>query len=146
MIARVVPINRRPPKRKEGFDDSDYRAWLKTWPCWVCYELHCRLHNFNPVPFRAYADAREMFYQEVSYWGCGETQAAHVGTRGLGQRCADKFAIPLGKLHHMHPTAGGGQESIHALGRNFWMHFKLDREEILAELHKLYQQETGRKL
>lgn len=139
----VVPINRCPRKRNPGMDNPEFRAWLKDWPCWVCYEKHCRTHNLNPVEFRAHVEARQYFYEHCSRWECGVTEVAHVGARGLGQKCPDRESIPLGTKHHEHATAGGGPESHHALGKGFWRFHGVDRGEVLAELHRLYEAETG---
>lgn len=139
----VVPINRRPKKRKHG-GNPEFLAWLREWPCWVCFERHCRKYNFNPVEFRAHIEARQYFYEQRSRWDCGVTEAAHVGVRGLGQKCPDKEAMPLGTRHHEHATAGGGPGSHHTLGKGFWQFHGIDRAEVLAELHRLYVAETGR--
>jgi len=67
------------------------------------------------------------------------TEAAHVGERGLGQKCSDRETIPLCAAHHR-----TGPESHHVLGKKFWQHHGLDRDEIVAELNRLYEKENGK--
>jgi hypothetical protein len=50
------------------------------------------------------------------------TEAAHVGTRGLGQKCPGWQRVPLcGEEHHRL-----GPLSHHVLGKGFWSHHWLD--------------------
>jgi hypothetical protein len=63
-------------------------------------------------------------------------EAAHVGERGLGQKCPDRQTLPLCIEHH---TAG--PHSHHKLGRGFWSFWKLDRYELIAEFNARYEGE-----
>ena len=154
MIARRSPIpirsaaiKRKAAKRPQGYDNPEYRAWLKLWPCWVCLQLHCRKHLIGFNECIASVEARQMFYEAKTYYDCGETQVAHVGENAMGLRCPDREAIPLGGRHHLHETAGGGWDSYHYLGRvKFFEHFGIDRNDILEELHRLYRLETGKEV
>lgn len=68
-------------------------------------------------------------------------EVSHLGLRGLGQKCDDKYAGPLCSCHHQH-----GPEAHHVLGKRFWAHHKLDRADVFARLHEQYRRETGRDL
>lgn len=72
--------------------------------------------------------------------GCSPaiTEAAHVGDRGLRQKCPDAEAIPLCARHHR--TA---PDAHHRLGRKFWEHHGLDRKQIIRELWARYDQERA---
>lgn len=70
---------------------------------------------------------------------CGTSryiEAAHVGERGLGQRCSDRQAIPLCEAHHR-----TGLKSQHVMGRNFWIFWELDRYELIEQLNERYEGE-----
>jgi hypothetical protein len=136
------PIRRHPPKRKEGFGNPQYRDWLKSLPCVVCFKKYADDLGYDWLAEYARAEVRRLF---LAYQCTGHSlrQVAHVGMRGLSQRCPDREAIPLCAEHHLHPTAGGGVKSHHALGKPFWSVHGLERATILAMLPKLYQQETG---
>ena len=134
-----TPLKRKPRKpRKEGMDDPEYLAWLRTWPCWICLRKHLAAEGF---PFFRAIDLR--YRRDMAVAGvaniCGPTEAAHVGVRGLGRRCSDREAMPLGHNHHQHSP-----ESHHVLGKNFWKHHGLDRDTVLAILHDIYAKETGK--
>lgn len=149
MIQRSAPLKRtqlkrRPrKKRPEGWDDPEFLAWLRTWPCYVCLRQFCIL---NAIPFWWACDAenRRSTVNHRPWITCGPTEAAHVGPRGLGQKCKDREAMPLGTKHHEHQTAGGGPESHHTLGKRFWEHHGLEKETVLAILWDLYAKETGK--
>ena len=67
------------------------------------------------------------------------TECAHVGRRGLSQRCSDRETLPLCRgEHHQH-----GPESHHVLGKRFWTFHALDRRALIAELNRLYELESG---
>lgn len=69
---------------------------------------------------------------------CGKTEVAHVGIRGLGQKCKDRDAMPLGSGHHR-----TGKDAAHVLGKKFWGYHGIDREEALEMLRRIYKEETG---
>jgi hypothetical protein len=66
------------------------------------------------------------------------TEAAHVGVRGLGQKSSDRSAIPLCAEHHRL-----GRDSHHRLGKRFWEHHGLDRDALIAELNRRYEEENA---
>jgi hypothetical protein len=63
------------------------------------------------------------------------SEAAHVGQRGIAQKCSDLETIPLCAEHH---TAG--KDSHHVLGKRFWAHHGIDRAELLAKLQRMYRE------
>ena len=69
--------------------------------------------------------------------GCGHSfrfvEAAHVGERGLSQRCSDLETIPLCSHHHR-----TGRDSQHRLGKAFWAHHGLDRDALVKQFNYLY--------
>ena len=72
---------------------------------------------------------------------CGITvriEAAHVGERGLGQKCPDRQAVPLCELHHRL-----GPHSHHTIGRKFWTHWKLSRYDAIARYNQLFDTDGG---
>lgn len=144
-LTRLAPMKRKRAKRKPGRENPQYRAWIRTWPCWICFERYCRKLGYDPAEERARPEVRSMFCA-LQAFECGVTEAAHAGARGLGQKCPDSQLIPLGGKHHMHATAGGSKESHHSMGKNFWEYHHLNTDEIFEELHGLYRKETGRKV
>lgn len=60
-------------------------------------------------------------------------EAAHVGARGLGQKCSDYETLPLCGNHHVQ-----GPESHHVLGKNFFGHWGLDRNALIEKLNRQY--------
>jgi hypothetical protein len=64
-------------------------------------------------------------------------EAAHVGPRGLGQKCPDRQAVPLCREHHR-----TGKTAHHVLGKAFWQYHGLSREEVIADLVRRYFSEV----
>ncbi len=119
MLTRSKPIarsrlQRKPPKKRKGADPA-YLAFLREQPCAVCS-------------------------QPMKWWLKQEskTQAAHVGTRGLGQRAPDKTAIPLCRFHHLASKA-----AAHTLGKRFWERHALDKETLITYYQAAYQAQGG---
>lgn len=103
MITRRYKAPRHDPRR-----DSDYLRWVRMLPCVVCFVWKLpHLRHF------------------------GSIEAAHVGERGLGQKCPDNQVLPLCCWHHR-----TGPHAVHVLGRKFWTYWKLDRYALIAE-HQL---------
>jgi len=59
-------------------------------------------------------------------------EAAHVGARGLGQKCSDFETLPLCRDHHR-----PGEDSHHRLGRRFAEVHGLD---IMEEVERFNEQ------
>jgi hypothetical protein len=64
----------------------------------------------------------------------GAVEAAHVGDRGLSQKCRDEEAIPLCGYHHR-----TGPDSQHVMGKNFWGHHGINRADLVTMYHGIYQ-------
>lgn len=67
------------------------------------------------------------------------TEGAHVGARGLGQKCEGREVLPLCGIEH-HRL---GPQSHHVLGKRFWEAHGLDKDKLLAELNELFEAERG---
>lgn len=90
--------------------DPEYLAWIRTLECSI---PSCLMH-----------------------WRGHGIEAAHVGDRGLRQKCSDYEAIPLCAWHHrLSPL------SHHRAGKRFWKYHGLDRDKIIAELNARYERE-----
>ena len=61
-------------------------------------------------------------------------EAAHVGARGLGQKCSDREAVPLCQEHHR-----TGAHAHHVLGKGFWAFHHVDRQVVIAVLIARYE-------
>jgi hypothetical protein len=99
----------RSATKKRTGKDKNYLAWIHTLPCVVC------------------AQAQR-----------SPTEAAHVGERGLSQKCPDRETLPLCGEHHR-----TGKESHHVLQKAFWAHHKLDRDFLIAFLQVKYEAERA---
>jgi hypothetical protein len=64
-------------------------------------------------------------------------ECAHVGSRGLGQKCSDYETLPLCPAHHVQ-----GPESHHALGKRFWVVWGLDRHALIARFNQEFENRT----
>lgn len=119
-----IPRHRSKPRRGP-LKDAKYLAFVRTIPCVVCI-----------LPWRIEKSG-------VSYSNVQEssTESAHVGERGLGQKCSDRETIPLCSAHHR-----TGRDSHHILGKGFFAHHGLDKEKIIAELNRLYDVENRDKV
>ena len=110
---RHTPVPKRRSKPRRGRErDPKYLAWLRTKPCFIC-RLD-RLVQTSP------------------------TEAAHVGVRGLGQKCNDREAVPLCGEHHR-----TGPDSHHQRGKGFWLTRRLTAEEVIAYFGLLYGMDGG---
>jgi hypothetical protein len=114
----------RSATRKKVGKDSGYLEWLHSLPCVVCFVAYYRngiwTHEIDE-------DQRK---RQVS-----RTEAAHVGDRGLSQKCPDREAIPLCRIHHRISP-----QSVHGLQKKFWPHWGIDRDKLVVELNRHYDQ------
>lgn len=108
MILRKYKAPRHNPHR-----DIVYLAWLRTMPCVVCWTYRIRSLRFATV------------------------EAAHVGERGIGQKCSDREALPLCTHHHR-----TGPQSHHVLGRKFWEFWHLDRFLLIRNHNECFEKWT----
>ena len=113
MIART-PVKRKRSKPRRGrVRDPKYLAWLRGLACIL---------------------AGSSFSSPCG----GKTEAAHVGARGLGQKCSDREALPMCANHHR--LAG---DSHHRAGKLFWAHHGFfDVTEVLADYNARFDLET----
>jgi len=101
----------RSATRNKTGRDAAYLEYIRSLPCCVC-----------PL------DAPQT----------SPTEAAHVGPRGLSQKCPDRETLPLCALHHRE-----GQFSQHSMGKMFWAHHGLDRDLLLAVHQAAYDAEQA---
>ncbi len=107
----MKPIRKKRSEPRRGpVKDPAYLEWIRTQPCCICERLGV--------------------LQE------GSTEAAHVGDRGLGQKCSDLEALPLCAWGH-HRV---GPYSIHVLGKRFWAHHGLDREALIQDYNWKFEE------
>lgn len=102
----------RSATRNGAGKDPAYLAFIRTQAC-VCCEAEGR-RQLEP------------------------TEAAHVGLRGLSQKCSDRETIPLCRHHRT------GFNAHHRLGRKFWEHFELDRGGLIEDFNERYELELAR--
>ncbi len=121
----------RSATRKKTGKDKAYLAWLHKIPCIVCvgWERVQRLIAGT----QTWGDVADM---QANLRGVPE--AAHVGERGLSQKCPDREAIPLCGFHHR-----TGPHSSHVLGKKFWTLHALDKDAIIARLNAEYERLNG---
>lgn len=62
-----------------------------------------------------------------------QTEAAHVGLRGFGQKCSDHETLPLCVEHHRE-----GPSAHHVLGKRFWEVHGIDMQTAVEEQRALY--------
>ncbi len=116
MITRTPIKRKRPGKPRRGrIIDEDYKAFIAAQRCCIC-----ALYN--------HGDQAQLTPTEV----------AHVGVRGLGQKCSDRETIPLCAYDHRE-----GSNSHHVLGKAFWAHHGLDRDKLIAKYQEAYAAESG---
>jgi hypothetical protein len=100
------------------------RSWLKRKP------------RRNPIPFEILRYWDWIRKQPCAVCGCRRSiEAAHVGMRGLGQKCDGFEVIPLCALGHHRE----GTESHHRLGKRFWGFHGLERYEVIGRYRRLYK-------
>jgi len=113
-------------RKKTGINEA-YKAWIRSLPCICCW---------GPADYAMVLEAGMRF--NAGQVIC--TEAAHVGERGISQKCPDEETIPLcGFEHHRE-----GKFSAHKLGKGFWAHWGLDKEKLLAELRQQFEKENNR--
>lgn len=114
--------------KKTGKDPARLE-WIRTLPCVACVGMECFLrllagaHTWGDI---ARIHQRQRFPSE----------SAHVGDRGLSQKCPDSEAIPLCSIGHHRE----GKYSAHVLGCGFWRFHGLDKEALIKELNRRYEE------
>jgi hypothetical protein len=110
----------RPNRRRDRKRDREYMAWIASLPCIVCYASY-----YFPVwALHEWPNGKE----------CMPVEVAHVGDRGLGAKCSDRETIPLCAQHHRE-----GSDAVHRLGKNFWSHHGIDRDQLVAQLQRRFE-------
>jgi hypothetical protein len=112
----------RSATRQKIGKDPEYLEYIRSLPCCVCAWLESETLRLLQI--------RDSVQKTP-------TEAAHVGPRGLSQKCPDRETLPLCAQHHRE-----GQFSQHSMGKRFWSHFDLDREELLAMYQAHYRGES----
>ncbi len=107
MITRTQIKRKRLKARRGRLIDEAYKSWIREQPCCICY-------------------ARSQDQKT-------HTESAHVGDRGLGQKCSDRETLPICEFHH---TAGSFAH--HKLGVHFWTFHSLDRDKLIAKYQEAY--------
>lgn len=107
-------------KRSKGLKDKNYLGFIAELPCVVCI-----------LPWRMEKSA--LCYSNVQ---SSKSEVAHVGQRGLSQKCSDRETIPLCAEHHR-----TGKDAHHVLGKKFWQHHGISAELLIAELNKRYEEQ-----
>ncbi len=123
MIARSKPIPKKRKKARRGrVLNPAFLLFVRGFACVVCAQGRFIMSDYDGL--------------QDSY-----TEAAHVGKRGLGQKCNDDETLPLCAWHHR-----TGRQSAHVMGSKFWNHHMLDRDKLIAEMQRRFTQETGQAL
>jgi len=112
-MIRRSRIQYRPRRHRTPSDVFAYWKWLGTQPCCVC--------------------AMKGLSQK------SPTEVAHVGVRGIGQKCNGWDVLPFcGVEHHRE-----GKESHHKLGKRFWVVHRLERFEMIRRYQEAYILASG---
>ena len=118
-------------RRKGRKPDRKYLEWIRGLPCAACAG-NCQFCRAG-VGLIPHSDGTERACDQRT-----RSEAAHVGDRGLGQKCSDRETIPLCAEHHR-----TGPAAHHKLGKRFWAHHRLDKAALIAELNRRYELEAG---
>ena len=115
-MTRYLPIPRRREKPRKGREpDPAYLQFIRSLPCVCCVIMSALFSNHRQATV---------------------SEAAHVGARGLGQRCPDRETIPLCALHHTR-----GEHAHHRMQKEFWVFWDLDRIKLIEEFQTRYEAE-----
>ena len=121
----MILTRRRSKPRRGPVIDPDFRAFIRCFGCIVC----------TAGLLVGQCDAWDTYRLDRQQRSL--TECAHVGRRGLGQKCSDRECVPLCRFHHT-----TGINSHHTLGKRFWSHHGLSRHALIAELQRLYALEA----
>lgn len=98
---------------------EEYKAWIRTQGCVVCISV--------------------LLANGISYVKRRESECAHVGNRGLGQKSSDRETLPLCKEHHTE-----GKLAHHKLGKRFWGVHGLDKDALIAWYNAKFERDKCR--
>lgn len=124
----ITPPRRKP--RRGRVRSAAFLRFVRSLPCVLCQR---KRHSRGFEIYNMSAGSRWLNWASGQY-----TEAAHVGNRGLGQKCSDRETIPLCAAHHR-----TGKDSHHVLGKKFWDFHGLDKEKLIAELNARYEEERA---
>lgn len=126
----IAPPRRKP--RRGRLRDAAFLGFVRSLPCPLCWK-----HLWPALTAQVLSDWRIRGW-ESAFWNAanGATEAAHVGLRGLGQKCSDRETIPLCATHHR-----TGKDSHHVLQKSFWKFHGIDKDALIAELNRRYESE-----
>lgn len=99
-------------KASKGLKDPAYLAFIASLPCVVCLAWESEQRT--------------------------RTTVAHVGDRGLSQKCSDRETLPLCVDHHQE-----GKNAHHKMGKRFWSHHELDRDVLIRLFNERYNEAHG---
>lgn len=110
--------------RSKGKVDKAYKAFIAEQPCVVC--------------------------QTKKSMQKSRTEVAHCGPRGLGQKCDDRFCLPLcgpyvGVTMRTLGHHREGPESAHSLQDKFWAFHGLDKDALFKWYNDRYERTYGSK-
>jgi hypothetical protein len=93
-------------RRKGRKPDTEYLTFIASLPCLLCRKGEQK----------------------------SRTEVAHVGDRGLGQKCPDRETVPLCGEHHR-----TGRKAHHVIGKKFWIYHRMDRDTVIAGLLAMFE-------
>ncbi len=117
----------RPNRRKDRVPDQSYFAYVRSFPCVICWLLEWRRDGKPENNIEALFVLRSQFDAPPQ---ASPTEAAHVGDGSTGVKCDDRDVAPLCGLEHHRE----GKLSQHKLRKGFWAYWGIDREKLIAEL------------
>jgi len=136
---RHTPLKRSAPPKRTRLKRSkpptlpqwvlDFWEWVRAQPCVCCQTIaDAIMHGNQKDSLGNYRPLQK-----------SPTEVAHIGPRGLRQKCDPREVVPLcGVLHHRL-----GPYSAHRLGKEFWKFHELGRESALRGLWEKYERDTG---
>ena len=122
----------RSATKAKKWKDKPYLAWLHTLPCLCCMTT---VYKDFSVPIVRAIDKRA---EALSGLQLSRTEAAHIGARGLSQKCPDREAIPLCREHHTEDRF-----SAHRLQKKFWEHYGLVKQDVIAALNRAFEEQAN---
>lgn len=132
--AKRVKAKRAKPRRGRVID-KPYMAWMSRFPCLICAAKMLFPSSSEQLVHLLVAGAAYWHHSPCALLG---TEVAHVGPRGLGQKCSDRETVPLCRAHHTE-----GKESERALGKRFWELHGLDKAEVIAAFNGEYERRAA---
>lgn len=123
LALRTRPLRRN--GRAAMGQNPAYRAFVRTFGCVACYGC---------LQQQGEGEIGTIWKIQKSL-----TECAHVGRRGIGQKCPDCESLPLCAIEH-HRV---GPESHHRLGKRFWAFHGLDRVALIKQMQSLWLEESA---